>query len=113
MTGKTKALLLLLTAGVAVCTAVAAFKNIRHLQSRPVPAELYEQYESNRGEAVYYLRSIDGHLAVFGAGNARRPLQLTDIDIEALPGADRAMLEKGIPVASREELLKLLEDFGS
>mgnify|MGYP003294559787 CR=1 FL=1 len=113
MTDKTKAIFLLLAAGVAACATVAAFKNLHHLQSRPVPTELYEQYESNREEAVYYLRSADGYLAVYDASNTRKPLQVTDIDIESLPGGDRAMLEKGIPVASREELLKLLEDFGS
>lgn len=38
---------------------------------------------------------------------------MTRIELKCLRAADRAMVEAGIPVLSRQELLQLLEDLGS
>ena len=42
-----------------------------------------------------------------------KPVTVTAIEVSNLRGADRAMLEKGIPVSDKSELLELLEDLGS
>ena len=46
-------------------------------------------------------------------GRRREPISVTGIELKCLRGADRAMVEAGIPVISRTELLQLLEDLGS
>ena len=38
---------------------------------------------------------------------------MTGIELSCLRNADRAMVQAGIPVLSRQELLLLLEDLGS
>ena len=43
----------------------------------------------------------------------RAPLQITAIETGALRQTDRDMLQGGISVGSREQLLLLLEDLGS
>ena len=40
-------------------------------------------------------------------------ITLTDIEIETLRDADRQILNAGLAVADREELLTLLEDLGT
>lgn len=52
-------------------------------------------------------------MAVFETERARKPLRVTEIELCCLRAADRAMVEAGIPVLSRQELLTLLEDLGS
>ena len=59
------------------------------------------------------LGSYDGRVSVFDSGNLKTPLEVTDIDLSALREADRSQLESGLAVASREELMSLLEDLGS
>ena len=63
--------------------------------------------------AVCYLRESGGYVAVFETGRSREPLRVTRIELKCLRAADRAMVEAGIPVLSRQELLQLLEDLGS
>ena len=48
-----------------------------------------------------------------GAGQAIAPQLYTAPDPTEDPEADRAMLDRGIPVRGRSELLELLEDLGS
>ena len=61
----------------------------------------------------YVLAAYDGSVAVFERGNPEAPLQVTDIELARLRAADRAMIETGVPVSGREELMALLEDLGS
>ena len=56
--------------------------------------------------------ACDGYVAVYGGRGGGKPM-MTDIELSALASADRAMIELGIPVKNREELLLLLEDLGS
>ena len=62
---------------------------------------------------TFVLAEFDGSVAVFEGGNTERPVQVTDIGLDTLRAADRAMLEAGVPVSSKEELMALLEDLGS
>jgi hypothetical protein len=61
----------------------------------------------------YCVRGYNGHLAVFYDGMRDSPAVETSIEIDQLRAVDRAKLEKGIEVKTYEEVLKLLEDFGS
>jgi len=61
----------------------------------------------------YLLRSCRDYVAVYTLANPAEPLSVTEIPVQSLPAADRAKLENGILVGSREELLLLLEDLGS
>ena len=68
------------------------------------------------GEGVstgYVLAAYGGSVAVFERGDRESPLEVTDIELARLRAADRAMIETGVPVSDREELMALLEDLGS
>ena len=89
---------------------------VRSLKPGPdsyLPCEVYSRYESQRDAARYFLKSRGGYIAVFGDSGCRKPLETTGIETGILRRADRAMLEKGIPVRDRIQLLELLEDLGS
>ena len=59
-------------------------------------------------------RSREGdRIAVYEGSHTREPLLVTQIELSELRRADRAMIEAGLPVLSRTELLELLEDLGS
>lgn len=73
------------------------------------PAVLTEAQSSNS----YWLRSFNGHIAVFNSETDASPAIETTIDTESLRAVDRQMLEEGIQAHSYEDVLKLLEDFGS
>lgn len=62
---------------------------------------------------ILVLGSFDERVAVFDSGDLRNPLQITEIDLNTLRSGDRALIEAGMTVASREELMLLLEDLGS
>ncbi len=74
-------------------------------ETAPVLAETQET-ES------YWLRAYNGHIAVF-FGDTDAPAIETTIKVESLRDVDRQKLEQGIEAASYEDVLKLLEDFGS
>ena len=63
--------------------------------------------------AEFFLRSSGGYVAVYTGQKEKEPVTVTAIEVSNLRGADRAMLEKGIPVSDKSELLELLEDLGS
>jgi len=60
----------------------------------------------------YWVRGRDGYIAVYYKGWGH-PVFLSHIPLATLRGQDRTDVEKGISVASRRELMELLEDFGS
>lgn len=59
------------------------------------------------------LGSYGDAVAVFDGGDLRNPLQITEIELDTLRSGDRALIEAGMTVSSREELVQLLEDLGS
>ena len=61
----------------------------------------------------YVLGISDGFVAVFDAAHSDTPLRTTDIPISSLRHYDRELLTRGIPLATEEEVLMRLEDFGS
>ncbi len=77
--------------------------------SADIPTVLTQTQTNN----YYWLRSYNGHLAVFNNKADLSPMIETTIDVEGLRSVDRQMLENGIEAKSYEDVLKLLEDFGS
>ena len=59
------------------------------------------------------LGDYEGHIAIFAPDGPDTPQRVTAIAVYMLPSADREALRGGIPVYSREELYRLLEDLGS
>ena len=59
------------------------------------------------------LGAWQGSVAVFDRGDPSVPQYVTDIELSALRAVDRALIERGYPVADRETLQTLLEDLGS
>lgn len=64
-------------------------------------------------EAEFVLREYNGCIGVFSPQSDAGPITVTDIETRSLREADREIVKNGIAVADREELLTLLEDFGS
>ena len=105
--------LLMLLAAAAAFSGAEAWRGLRPPEDRNLPREIYESYAARTEGAVCYLRASDGRVAVYGTRRGREPLRVTDIELSCLRASDRAMVEAGIPVLSRQELLCLLEDLGS
>lgn len=110
---KIKLTLLALAAAAAAYTGAGAVRSLRPASRDVLPAEIYARYSAREESAEYFLKDCDGFVAVYKGAKGRAPETVTAIEIASLRGADRAMLEKGIPVADRQELLALLEDLGS
>ena len=106
------ALLMVLMAG-ALCSGAEALRSLRPTENRQLPREIYERFAVRADVAEYVLKNSGGYVAVFEKARNRDPVSVTNIELKCLRQADRAMLEQGIPVISRRELLLLLEDLGS
>jgi hypothetical protein len=61
----------------------------------------------------YVLRIYDGRIAVYHGEFPDAPTIETEIEAAGLREVDRIQLERGIGVKTYEEVLQLLEDFGS
>lgn len=97
----------------AVLTSTAAARSFAlvRTQAEQAPPAVEQQYTDYAG-ASYVLGESRGFVAVF-SGTDRSLLETTDIPIDRLRAADRALLRQGIAAADRPALLELLEDFGS
>ena len=104
---------LLLLAASALYAGAEAWRSLQPGTSQRMPEELYARFARKEAEAEYYLRACDGFVAVYGGKKGRSPVSVTGIEVSGLRGADRVLLERGIPVADRLELLALLADLGS
>jgi hypothetical protein len=74
-----------------------------------IPASVTETQADNG----YLLRAYNGHIAVFYGEIKDSPAIETTIEVETLRAVDREKLEKGIQARSYDDVLQLLEDFGS
>lgn len=105
--------LLICLAMGAVFTGMEAIKTLRPEKAEVIPETVYAQYGERAESAEFFLRSSGGYVAVYTGQKEKEPVTVTAIEVSNLRGADRAMLEKGIPVSDKSELLELLEDLGS
>ena len=94
----------------AAFCASAAYSDLKNASRCPVPEEIYAPYARQADSAGFFLGSSGGYVTVYKDRRFREPLETTDIETALLPAPDRAMLEVGIPVRDRTQLLMLLED---
>lgn len=64
-------------------------------------------------QPAYILRAVGEQVCVFAAEEESVPLLRTQISLRHLRQGDREALTRGVPAADWEELLLLLEDYGS
>ena len=100
---------LVLLAGVSAAGALGGIQQ----NAPPTPTVYTYEWNCSMEEAAFVLRESDGYVGVFESAGARKPVTVTDIEVAGLRDADRDMLSAGIAVCDRQELLSLLEDFGS
>lgn len=107
--------------GISLCAGAAAAGSILlcgMAPSAPISAESAESaapqpavVSQDRGSAaVYSLRSYNGWIGVY---QGETLVYCSDILVDTLPNSDRSILERGIETESWDEVLLLLEDFGS
>ena len=106
------ALLMCLMAG-AIYSAAEAFRSEQPPANAQLPKEIYERFAIRADAAEFLLKNSGKYVAVFEKARGKEPVSVTGIELRCLREADRAMVEAGIPVISRRELLLLLEDLGS
>jgi hypothetical protein len=100
-------MLVFISAAALIAAGLAFGRDIvRGRRSRACAVETQER-ES------YWLRAFNGHISVFFSEEDEVPSVETTIDIDTLRAVDREKLEKGIEAPTYEDVLKLLEDFGS
>lgn len=97
----------------ALFSASAAIRSFDKYKNAALPGEIYSDFLSQKDKAEYFLKSSGGYVTVFSDDSFKKPLEITPIETGVLRKADRAMLEEGIPVRDRTQLLRLLEDLGS
>lgn len=96
--------LVFLTAAVTVPATEAA----------AAPAAAMTAVETGVSGDRYLLRACGDYVGVFDLSQGKETLvTVTEIPLAGLRLQDRSALESGIAVNTREELLLLLEDFGS
>lgn len=110
---KLRIALLVLLATAALYTGGEAYRSLKPSRNSLVPEDIYSSFQARAEDAQFFLKSSGGYVAVYEDERYRSPLTVTGIETSCLRGADRAMLEEGIPVSDRRELLLLLEDLGS
>ena len=59
---------------------------------------------------LFILGAKDGYIALWKDSDPE-PVRVFPYSVAALPEADQKALEQGIPLDSREDLLRLLEDY--
>ena len=59
---------------------------------------------------AYVLGASGGNVAVYDRLDRRRPLEVTEIELDSLREHDRRLVEQGLEVDGKEALLELLED---
>ena len=110
---KLKIALLLCLTGAALFTGAEALRSLRPDPMEQIPTDIYARYARNADSASFFLRQSGPYIAVYEGRRAREPVSVTKIEMQGLRRADRAMIQAGLPVSSRLELLQLLEDLGS
>jgi len=114
--------------GCILCLIAAAALGYALLRSVPVtqsvPVEIPESAaltgdqppvssEDPHKQGSYLVRQLGGFIAVYRCDNLTDPEFVTEISVSHLRQADQRKLQKGIIVKNREDLLLILEDFGS
>ena len=97
-----------ITIRIIICTILAAIA----LTLAVFTVADFHRANAAREAQGYVLGALGDSVAVYAGGDLKNPLDVTDIELASLRETDRELITKGMPVASREELLQLLEDLG-
>lgn len=104
----------------AVCLYIAVFASALMIvvlavtaANRSATAVVPAAAINAEGEKSYIIRAYNGHIAVFLGADTDSAVIETTIEVEGLRAVDKDKLGQGIVAHSYEEVLKLLEDFGS
>ena len=106
---------------IAGCAAAFVFLVNAHIQALSptdtaapdtLPSMPSLSVENTPAEAPYLLKEFDKRVAAF-ASDQPEPLFVSEVYVSELPKADRLLLQDGIPVQSKTELTRLLEDYCS
>ncbi len=84
--------------------------NSRTSQENSGLPAMAEEMETREGP--YLVREYEGRIGVFLEGELL-PLQELPVVVAELPKTDQLLLASGIPAESKQELLRILEDYGS
>ena len=102
---------------ISICMFIAAVSSILLCgilpSDRASADSIIEQQPISQEESVdnyYYLRDYNGRIGVY---QGEKLLQCTEIPVSSLRNSDQLLIEKGISTDSWDDLLMLLEDFGS
>ena len=100
-----------------ICMLVLSPQNSVQAPKEPVSTASSAQSgpaasETNAPATRYLVKSTDGAVCVYCEGEDK-PVTTIETDITALPKVDQELLKAGIPVSSKEELNRLLEDLCS
>ena len=60
----------------------------------------------------YFVQSYEGHIGIFRNGEDK-PMEETQVELNALPEADQILLQEGIYAESEAELRQIIEDYES
>ena len=99
-----KSIVTAILAVLAVWSAAVCAGTFRRETAAPV------SYDG--AKAAFVLRDWKGYVSVFDPASPSDPLQITAIRTGQLRRADQKLLQSGLTVGSREQLLLLLEDLG-
>ena len=105
--------LLMCAAAAAVFAGTEAYRSLRPEEKKIIPEEIYARYAAGAENAQFFLKNSDGYIAVYEKERDKKPMVITSIELSCLRSVDKAMIEAGLPVSDRWELLQLLEDLGS
>ena len=106
--------LLAVTAVLCASYTVVSITNEAPTQLLSTPTQTEAPMESSAPSptsAAYFLCASDGYVAVRNGADA--PLVITSIALSTLRAPDRALIEAGLVVGSREALISLREAFCS
>ena len=110
---KLKIALLCLMLSGALYTGAQAIGKVNSLRKNPIPEKIYADFTARSEQAEYYLKAFGGYVGIFEDEDFEKLLRLTEVELINLRDGDRAMLEKGIPIMDRKQLLEILEDIAS
>ena len=102
----------LLTLSVLICALMLILLAVTSVLSSATDGEA-EDVAQAQAQDPYLIRSYNGHIAVFMNKDDKSPGVETTIETETLRSVDKEKLQNGIEVNTYEDVLKLLEDFGS
>lgn len=98
-------------AALVLTLAIGGAVSAKPPAEEPAPASA--PAEEPQDGLRFIVREHGGRVCVFREGFRTQPAIVTEISVEDLPAADRALLTQGMEIAGREALLRLLEDLGS